>query len=234
MKHQLFSPLALIAVGFALPALPTRAQDYSKIRIVRLSFVEGTVQYWQPGGDWQGASLNLPIQEGFALRTNDGYAEVEFENSLALRLGASSTVEFPVLAMLDGGRITHLAIAQGTALISTKLKREDTLSVGAANLTAKVPRDGRFRIDVSSAENWVTVFHGKVEVDSGSGTTSLLGGGHTLHQDANGSPEIASNPPQDEFDKWVSHRQDAVNQTSGMLSMNTYTAGFADLWVANY
>ena len=99
---------------------------------------------------------------------------------------------------------------------------------------AKVPRDGRFRIDVSSAENWVTVFHGKVEVDSGSGTTSLLGGGHTLHQDANGSPEIASNPPQDEFDKWVSHRQDAVNQTSGMLSMNTYTAGFADLWVANY
>jgi len=234
MKHQLFIPLALIAVGFALPALPTRAQDYSKIRIVRLSFVEGTVQYRQPGGDWQGASLNLPIQQGFALRTTDGYAEVEFENSLALRLGTNSTVEFPVLALLGGGRITHLAVAQGTAIISAKLKREDALSVAAADLTAKVPRDGRFRIDVSPAENWVTVFHGQVEVDSGSGTASLLRGGHTLHEDANGAPEMADNPPQDEFDKWVSHREDAVNaaqnETSGMFNMNTYTAGFADLY----
>ncbi len=232
MKHQLFIPLALIAAGLVLPALPARAQDYSKIRIVRLSFVEGTVQYRQPGADWQDASTNLPIQEGFALRTTDGYAEVEFENSLALRLGTNSTVEFPVLAMLNGGRITQLAVAQGTAIISAKLKREDALSVGAANLTAKVPHDGRFRIDVSPAENWVTVFHGKVEVDSGSGTASLLGG-HTLHEDANGS-EIAGNPPQDEFDKWVSHREDAVNaaqnETSNMLSMNTYTAGFADLY----
>jgi len=234
MKHQFFIPLALIAVGFVLPSLPAGAQDYSKIRIVRLSFVEGTVQYRQPGGDWQDASTNLPIQEGFSLRTTEGYAEVEFENSLALRLGTNSTVEFPVLAMLNGGRITQLAVAKGTAIISGKLKRQDALSVGADNLTAKVPHDGRFRIDVSSAENWLTVFHGKVEVQSGSGTTSLLTGGHTLHEDANGSSEIAGNPPLDEFDKWVSHREDAVNaaqnETSDVLSMNTYTAGFADLY----
>lgn len=234
MKHQLFIPLALLAVGFVLLARPARAQDYSKIRIVRLSFVEGTVQYRQPGGDWQDASMNLPIQEGFALRTTDGYAEVEFEKSLVLRLGTNSTVEFPVLAMQGAGRITHLAVAQGTAIVSAKLKHEDALSVGASNLTAKVPHDGRFRIDVSPAENWVTVFHGKVEVESGSGAASLIGGGHTLHEDENSSPEIASNPPEDEFDKWVSHREEAVNaaqnETANVVSINGYTSGFADLY----
>src|ERR1700739_4226326 len=122
MKRQLFIPLALLAVGLVLLARPARAQDYSKIRIVRLSFVEGTVQYRQPGEEWQDAGMNLPIQEGFAIRTIDGYAEVEFEKSLVLRLGTNSTVEFPVLAMLGAGRITHLAVAQGTAIVSAKLK----------------------------------------------------------------------------------------------------------------
>ena len=234
MKHHLFLPLALIALGFGLSAPRARAQDYSKIRIVRLSFVEGTVQYQQPGGEWQDAGMNLPIQEGFALRTTDGYAEVEFEDALAVRLGTNSKVEFPVLAMLGGGRITQVEVSQGTVILSAKLKHQDELSVGASNLTVKVPHDGRFRIDVSPAEKWLTVFHGKVEVDSGSGTASLLGGGHTLHEDPNGSSEIANNPPQDEFDKWVAHREDAVNaaqnETSGMLSINSYTAGFADLY----
>jgi hypothetical protein len=236
MKRQLSVLLALLAVGFVLLAQPARAQDYSKIRIVRLSFVEGAVQYQRPGEDWQDATTNLPIQEGFALRTTDGYAEVECENSLAMRLGTNSTMEFTVLALLDGGRVTHLTLSQGTAIISAKPGREDAVSVVAANLTVKVPRDGRFRVDVSPTESWVTVFHGKVEVDSGSGTASLLGGGHTLHADANGlgSPEIAANPPQHDFDKWVSHREDAVNAaqsgTSGILSTKSYTAGFADLY----
>lgn len=221
MKNQLSIPLTLIAVGLVLPALPARAQDHSAIRIVRLSFVEGSVQFRQAGEDmapnasrppWQDATMNLPMREGFALRTSDGYAEVEFENSLVLCLGTNSTVEFPVLAMLNGGRITQLAVAQGTALISAKLKRQDVLSLSAGNFTVKVPHDGRFRIDVSVAEDRVTVFHGKVEVDSGPGTASLLRGGHMLYEDANGSREIASNPPQDEFDKWVSRREIAKEQ----------------------
>ena len=236
MKHGFFVPLALLAFGFVSLAQPVSAQDYSKIRIVRLSFVEGSVQYRQPGGDWQDARLNLPIQEGFALRTTDGYAEVEFENSLAARLATNSTMEFSVLALLNGGRVTQLTVPQGTAIIAAKPKREDAISVVAANLTVKVPHNGRFRVDESATETWVTVLNGKVEIDSGSGKASLLGSGHTLHEDANGSgaPEIANNPPQDDFDKWVAHREDALNdsrtETSSTLSMKSYTAGFADLY----
>jgi hypothetical protein len=236
VRHQFFIALALLALGCGSLSQPVRAQDYSRIRIVRLSFVEGTVQYRQSGGDWQDATLNLPIQEGFALRTADGYAEVEFENSLAVRLATNSVMEFSVLALLNGGRVTQLTVPQGTAIIAAKPKREDTLSVVAANLTVKVPHNGRFRVDESSTETWVTVLNGKVEVDSGSGKASLLGSGHTLHEDANGSgaPEIAHNPPQDDFDKWVAHREEALNgsraETSSILGMKSYTAGFADLY----
>jgi len=211
MKLQLVGRLALLAVGFVLPAQPVRGQDYSKIRIVYLSFVEGAVQYRRPGGDWQNASIDLPIQEGFALRTANGHAEVEFENSLTMRLGSNATVEVAVLALQRGGRITQLAVSQGGIIIGAKLRREDTMSVVAANLTVKVARTGRFRVDESPSEIWVTALHGRVEVDSGSGAASLLDAGHALHANVNGSglPEITSPPPQDDFDKWVSDREDA-------------------------
>ena len=234
MKSRLFS--LLLAIGFVLLAQPAKAQDYSNIRIVRLSFVEGTVEYQRPGQDWQDAGMNLPIQQGFALRTANGYAEVEFEDSLTLRLGTNATVEFTGLALQNGGRVTRLTFPQGTAIISAKLKRTDALSVAAPNLNLNLPRDGRFRMDVSPTESWVTVFHGKVAVESHTGASSLLSGGHTLHLGASGSgsPEIAGNPPQDDFDKWVSHREDALNsarsETSSVLGTSSYTEGFADLY----
>ena len=236
MKNQLFPSLTLVAVGLMVLAQPARAQDYSNIRIVRLSFVEGTVQYQRPGQDWQDAGLNLPIEEGFALRTADGYAEVEFEGSLALRLATNATVEFTELALQNGGRITKLTVPQGTAIVNAKLKREDSVSVAAPNLNLTVPHDGRFRLDISPDDSWVTVFHGKVEVDPSAGATTVLSGGRTLHVNANGSgsPEVAGNPPQDDFDKWVSHREEALNsaqsETSAILGTNSYTEGYADLY----
>jgi hypothetical protein len=234
MTNRLLS--VLLFAGVVALAQPTKAQDYSNIRIVRLSFVEGTVQYQRPGQDWQDARLNLPIQEGFALRTADGYAEVEFEDALTLRLATNATVEFTGLGLQNGGRVTELSVPQGTAIISAKLKREDKVSVAAPNLNLNLPRDGRFRMDISPAGTWVTVFHGKLEVDPHPGSPTLLSGGHTLHVDANGSssPEVASNPPQDDFDKWVSHREDALNvaqsETSAVLGSNSYSEGYADLY----
>ncbi len=234
MKSRLF--FLLLAAGLVLLARPAHAQDYSNIRIVRLSFVEGTVQYQRPGQDWQDAGLNLPIQEGFALRTADGYAEVEFEDALTLRLATNATVEFTGLTLQNGGRVTKLTIPQGTAILSAKLKREDALSVAASNLNLNLTRSGRFRLDISPTDSWVTVFHGKVEVASPTEASSLLTSGHTLHVDASGSgsPEVASNPRQDDFDKWVSHREDALNsaenETSAVLGTNSYTEGYADLY----
>ncbi|HEV2520898.1 MAG TPA: DUF6600 domain-containing protein [Candidatus Acidoferrales bacterium] len=235
MKNLVIS-FALLAAGLAVSPQSTYSQDFSKIRIVRLSLVEGNVEYQRPGQDWQDATLNLPIEEGFALRTTDGYAEVEFEDALALRLATNTTVEFKDLSLQDGGRLTRLSVPQGTAMVSAKLRRGDAVTVISGNMTMNPQHSARFRVDVSPSESFVTAFHGKVEIDSGEGKTALLSGGHTLHESANGSlsTEIANNPPQDDFDKWVSHREEAVNvaqnETSAVLGTNTYTEGYADLY----
>ena len=226
----------LVVASLAVLGHPAKAQDYSKIRIVRLSLVEGDVQFERPGEDWQDARLNLPIQEGVKLRTADGYAEVEFEDSLTLRLATNATVEFSELGLENGGRITLLTVPQGSAILSAKLKRVDVVSVVTPNLSLTVPHDGRFRMDIGPDQSWVSVFHGKVEIHSNGGASTLLAGGHTLHLNASvgGTPEIAENPPQDDFDKWVAHREDALNasqgQTASALSMNSYTTGFSDLY----
>jgi hypothetical protein len=234
MKSRLF--FSLLAAILVLLAQPARAQDYSNIRIVRLSFVEGAVQYQRPGQDWQDAHLNLPIQEGFALRTTDGFAEVEFEDALTMRMATNATVEFTGLALQNGGRVTRLTVPEGTAIITAKLKREDSVSVASPNLNLNLTRNGHFRVDVSPEGSWVTVFHGKVEVNSPAGATTILGGGHTLHLDANGSgsSEVSGNPHQDDFDKWVLHREEALNsaasETSSVLGNNSYSTGYADLY----
>ncbi len=59
-----------------------------------------------------------------------------------------------------------------------------------------------------------------------------LGSGHTLHENADlSSPEIVQSPARDDFDKWVSQRDQALSgaQSDGGLQSGRYTTGFADL-----
>ncbi len=215
---------------------PAKAQDYSHIRIVRLSFIEGNVQYQRPGQDWQDAKLNLPIEQGYALRTDDGYAEVEFESGLEMRLATNSSVEFTELSLVDGGHVTRLHVTAGTASVDAKLSKADRLSLAASNFEVNVPHDASFRIDTSSAESWVSVFHGKVAVQSGSDSAAIdVSGGHAVHESAEdlASLQIQKDPPRDAFDKWVAQRDDGISDARADMSDafrgNSYTTGFADL-----
>jgi hypothetical protein len=242
---------AILAFLFALclcAGAPANAQDYSHIRIVRLSFIEGNVQYRRPGQDWQDARLNLPIEQGYALRTDDGYAEVEFESGLEMRLAQNSSVEFTELSLVNGGHVTRLRVAAGTASVDAKLSKTDRLSLAASNFLVNVPRDARFRVDTSTAESWVSVFHGKVAVLSGSDSapdsapnsapnsvTINVSGGHAVHESAEdlASLQIQKDPPRDAFDKWVAQRDDGISDAradmSDALRGSSYTTGFADL-----
>ena len=116
----------ILICSVALLALPSRssAQDtdqqssgdpadsqYSNARIVRLSYVEGVVEYQRAGADWETAPMNLPIEESFRLRTGDGRAEVELESGMVVRLAQNTLVEFTQLALVDGGRVTQINLA---------------------------------------------------------------------------------------------------------------------------
>jgi hypothetical protein len=220
-----------LALSCLVCGLTAKAQDFSHVRIVRLSFVEGEVQYQRPGADWEDAKLNLPVQQGFRLQTTNGYAEVEFEQGLAVRLANNSSLEFVDLSLLDSHRITKLNLSAGTAVVTAHLSRNDELSIAASGMQLAVPHNAEFRVDASPNDGWVTVFHGKINVESGARQVSL-GSGHTLHENADlSSPEIVQSPARDEFDKWVSQRDQALSgaQSDGGLQSGRYTTGFADL-----
>ena len=223
--------VAALALSCLVSGLTAKAQDYSHVRIVRLSLVEGDVQYQRPGADWEDAKLNLPIQQGFRLQTTNGYAEVEFEQGLAIRLANNSSLEFADLSLLDSHRITKINLSAGTAVVTAHLSRNDELSIAASGMQLAVPHNAEFRVDASPNDGWVTVFHGKINVESGARQVSL-GSGHTLHENADlSSPEIVQSPARDDFDKWVSQRDQALSgaQSDGGLQSGRYTTGFADL-----
>ena len=91
------SPLIAAAGIIALlTAMPVCAQIQSPSRVIRLSFVEGTVTVQRPDVQgWAEAPVNTPLQQGFKLSTGENsFAEIQFENGGAIRLGEQSLMEF--------------------------------------------------------------------------------------------------------------------------------------------
>src|SRR5208337_1921249 len=90
---------------FILPTILFAQKGLSHVRVVRLSFVSGTVGVKRPAStEWAKAQANTPIQEGFVLLTSaNSYAEVEFENGSTARLGEFSKLVFDQLAMDENG-----------------------------------------------------------------------------------------------------------------------------------
>src|SRR5690348_3821441 len=116
--------LAILTI-FALVNLPraARASDLSYARIVRLSVVTGDVQVSRPAHPaWEAASINMPVMQGMAIGTNDGFAEVQFEDGTTAWIAPNTMVQFTELALADGGRITKLTLGQGTMSVLTELQ----------------------------------------------------------------------------------------------------------------
>ena len=191
------------------------AQYYSTARIARLSDVEGDAQFQRPGEDWVLAEFNLPLEEGFKLRTQDGRVEVQFESGGVMRLAQNTTVEFTELAIQNGSRVTRISVTSGTAMFSTALSRDDSFTVETPNLKGDVPHNGggRFRVDVTGDGSWVTALAGEVQINSGESNTKLTAG-HMLQLSA-ADPEkfnVDSSPEPDDFDKWTVDRDHQIAQ----------------------
>lgn len=203
--------LATAFIVFALGSVSSPAQSNSQARIVRLSFVEGTVTMYRPGVDeWAHAFVNTPIQQGFKVATDaNSFAEVEFENGSTARLGQSSELDFTNLSLSpSGGKINRLTLARGYATFTVKPERSDVYQIRAAGSSYDAKARTMFRLDLDENSERLEVFKGNVEVQSqyGSGTVAksqvleLMPGNANPFQVTNGITE-------DAWDRWVMKRQ---------------------------
>jgi hypothetical protein len=251
MRHRNHSEIllaAFILLASLLPA-PALAQDaehatgkgagngsgYSYARIVRLSVVNGDVQYMRPGeSKWQPAIANMPMQHGFTIGTNQGRAEVELENGSRIWLAENSMLQFTELALAKGGHINTMSLAYGTATFSADLKVADIFQVIAPRFQVSVPgKASAFRVDAARDSSSVRVFKGSVAVLDASGMKDVASGkenvakGQTFTAAGNAPGLIAASDrgTSDGWDVWVNNRDNLV--TNGTQQTLQYmNAGF--------
>jgi hypothetical protein len=229
---------------FALLFASWLRADTSHARIIRLSLVQGDVRFARDvHGDpltsdkanWEGATLNLPIRQGYALATDHGRAEVEFENGAMAFLAENTVLEFYDLSLEDGAKTTRLVLRQGTASFYVNPGSGDYFSVTGGDFTVEADGRAGFRLDNFDDGSVVDVTKGRVNVLRKNKSTLLAKGQSlSMRADDNNSMEIARLPENDDFDRWVSGREDAVatatNAAQQYISSPYYSSGIADLY----
>ena len=213
MKFRSPGNVLLVSVAslFFLPITLVAQQSVSHVRVVRLSYLSGSVAIKASDATkWVKAMVDTPIQEGFEISTSaDSYAEVEFENGSTARLGQLSRLTFDQLALdPEGHKLNRMTFEQGCATFHFLPEKHDAYSVKIAGATLTTSGKSRFRTDLSKGHARVEVFNGLVEVAGPSGSAKL--GKDKVLEYNTGTTEVAFNTRQgiakDAWDKWTEAR----------------------------
>ena len=223
--------VARILVGFGaavfLGIAAAWGQTYSHARIVRLSFVEGTVTVQRPDvADWAEAPMNTPLQEGFKLSTAErSFAEVEFENGSTLRLGQLSMLEFTQLALApDGSKISRLTMDKGYATFHAVPEGQDVYEVLTPIGTITPRGKALFRVDADSSAERVEVFNGSLEVASSLGSWTLAKNSVLELRPGTAQPDqLSEGITKDDWDRWVLDRESREEVATNGPSPSAYS-----------
>ncbi len=208
----------------------------SYVRVVRLSYVSGSVSVNRPGSsEAEKALMNTPLQEGFGLATSDNsYAEAEFENGSTARLGELSSLIFNQLALdAQGDKLNRLTLEGGYATFHFLPEHLDVFSVNIADATLTPEGKCEFRTDFIQGRLRLEIFHGSIQVATPS-KSAQVGENKTLEYTP-GAPEeafqIRNGIVTDDWDKWTEARETQVQTAMRDESVKTQQGlyGWSDL-----
>lgn len=243
MTRRIFTQLALLLLPlFLFPGSPASRADSSHARIIRLSLIQGDVRFARdvhgdPLADasatWETAIANLPIRQGYVIATDNGRAEVEFENGAMVFLNEHSVLEFYDLSRNDGALTTRLVLRQGTISAYAHPGSGDYFSVTGGDFTVEATSRASFRVDNFDDGSTVSVLKGRVSVLHKDETSQLeKNQSLTMHagEDTVAIDRVVSD---DNFDHWVSGRIDSVttatNASLQYVDSPYYNSGFSEL-----
>jgi hypothetical protein len=237
-RSILFASLLALSAGVH-PA----AGDSSHVRVIRLSLVQGDVRFTRDAkGDpladqkavWENAQANLPVRQGYVVATDNGRAEVEFENGAMAFLNENTVLEFYDLSLDDGARTTRLVLRQGSASFYVNPSAGDYFSVTGGDFTVEASGKGSFRINNFDDGSNVDVLTGHASVLHKKETTTLSKGQSLSMKAGEDSVSVGRLSADDDFDHWVSGRIDTVSTATNASLQYTnssyYAPGYADLY----
>ncbi len=217
---------------FLLLSLP--AFSDSQIRIVRLSYVEGSVQIDRGTGHYEKTMVNLPIVQGTKLRAmGDGRAEVEFEDGSTLRLTPGTVIEFPRLSLRDsGGKSSTVEVKKGTAYVDYAGSKNDEFTIQFAQQTVKFARSARVRVGIADEDAAVAVLKGEIQIAGPSGMVEVKKnqtGTFDLLNDE--SYKLSKSIEPEPFDGWDKQQSDFHLRyaSNSYNSYSPYAYGTSDL-----
>ena len=222
----------LVGLALLLPAGLVRAQTYSHVRMVRLSFVEGEVTVQRPDvQEWATAPVNLPVSEGFKLATGEnGFAEVEFEDTSSARVGQRSLLEFnQLLLSSEGQQVNGLTLQQGYATFHSK-GHVQLFEVRAGNAAFVAQGNALFRLDLQDGQLRVMVFKGDVQVTDPA-YSGILAANQvlTLLPGENPPYQIAQGISKDAWDEWVAQRESEAVSLESRRPQGAYSNNVTSL-----
>ncbi len=228
-----FFLLSLSILMLTIACSSARASDLSYARIVRISLVSGDVQVSRPGhSSWEPAAQNMPVMQGMTIGTNNGYAEVQFEDGSTAWISENTLVQFTELALADGSRITKLTLGEGTLSLMTELHRGDTFSVSTSAETMTVAKNSFFRIDCFHDGASVSVSGGELQVTSAGGTQTVKKGQTLAYESKLKTASLKANPKPDDWDHWTVDRARATQVETAQSSSyvtSPFSYGLADM-----
>ena len=233
MSYSNFQRIGFATLFCLLVSLP--AFSDSQVRIVRLSYVEGSVQIARASAfGFDKALLNLPVAQGATLRSGtDGRAEVEFEDGTTIRLTANSTVEFPQLSLRDsGGKVSAVQVKLGTVYVDYAGEKNEQFTILFSHEKLALTRSAHLRIGISDSDATVAVFKGEIQIEGPSGTVEV-GKGRTANFDFlnNDRQSLARGIDEYSYDAWDKQQdQYHLRYTSNSYSnYSPYAYGVSDL-----
>jgi hypothetical protein len=239
-----FRSILSFSFGFALLAgIQPAVADSSHARVIRLSLVQGDVRFTREAhGDpladqkaqWETAQANLPIRQGYVIATDNGRAEVEFENGAMAFLNENTVLDFYDLSLEDGARTTRLVLRQGSASFYVNPSSGDYFSVTGGDFTVEANGKSSFRVNNFDDGSDVDLLTGHASVLHKKETTPLSKGQSLSMKAGEDAVDIGRLPSGDDFDHWVSGRIDTVSSATNASLQYTnlpyYAPGYADLY----
>ncbi|MFN8640690.1 MAG: DUF6600 domain-containing protein [Candidatus Binatia bacterium] len=217
---------ALLGAG-AAGAAP---DDALRLTPARVGYLEGDVAFWRPGaGDWEAATLNIPLAAGDALASRDGRFEVQIGPQAFLRGGEQTQLRLksqePDFLQLD--------LTQGSAVLDLRrLPAGHVIEIDTPQGAVTADRDGFYRVDVDADATRLTVRRaGSASLTPTGGQAMAVATGEAVS--VRGGPatqyDLVAAPAFDEWDRWNYARADSFLAAPRAAAVAADVYGAAEL-----
>ena len=219
--RRFFALMTLIAV-----LAPAMAAGDPPARVGRLSLVDGNVTYRASQQDAGGPALvNWPVSSGAIVDTGRGARAEVWIGSTAYRLGSDSQAEF---ATVDD-RSVALLLHGGTLAVTIRDRDQaDDLAVTTPAGQVRFSGTGRYRLEVAPDRTTIAAQSGSAEIFANERPVTLRAG-EMVTIDGRGVLTIEATRYGDDFDAWVSARDNREKSAQARRNVSPYMTGYDDL-----